>query len=231
MTPLPQLVLATRNAHKVEEMRALLAPVPVTLVGALDFPGVPEPEETGATFAENARIKATAVALATGRYALADDSGICIDALGGRPGVYSARWAGPGSGAAEWIAKTLSELDGMPNEHRGARYVAALAVAAPDGTIVAESEGMFEGRVAHAPRGANGFGYDPIFLPAPEHDQSTAEMSPDDKHARSHRGIAIRNLLPALTVLFATPHSSETQDEPFDLRPGGRGDVPLEEPK
>ncbi|MBC8136251.1 MAG: RdgB/HAM1 family non-canonical purine NTP pyrophosphatase [Fibrella sp.] len=199
---MPLLVLATRNAHKVEEMRSLLAAVPVTLVGAGDFPNVPEPEETGETFAENARIKASVVALATGQYALADDSGICIDALGGRPGVYSARWAGPGSGAKEWIAKTFAELGGVPDEKRTARYVAALAVAAPDGAIIAESEGTFEGRVGHEARGANGFGYDPIFLPAPEFDRTAAEMSPEEKHARSHRGIAVRNIIPALAGIF-----------------------------
>lgn len=203
MNNMALLVLATRNAHKVEEMQALLADVPVKLVGVTDFPNVPEPEETGSTFAENARIKATAAALATGQYALADDSGICIDALGGRPGIYSARWAGPGSGAKEWIAKTFAELDGVPDEERSARYVAALAVAAPDGSIVAESEGFMEGRIAHEPRGANGFGYDPIFLPAPEFDRTAADMTPEEKHARSHRGVAVRNIVPALRALFS----------------------------
>lgn len=211
MTTSSLLVLATRNTHKVEEMRALLAEVPVTLVGALDFPNVPEPEETGSTFAENARIKASAVALATGQYAIADDSGICIDALGGRPGVYSARWAGPGSGAKEWIAKTFAELRGVPDERRTVRYVAALAVAAPDGAIIAESEGAFEGRVGHEPRGANGFGYDPIFLPAPEYDRTAAELSPEEKHARSHRGIAVRNLIPALEALFRADNDPRSE--------------------
>jgi XTP/dITP diphosphohydrolase len=124
---LPLLVLATRNTHKVTEMRDLLGDLPVRLVGAGDFPEAPEPEETGETFAENACIKASEVAKATGQYAIADDSGICIDALDGRPGVYSARWAGPGSGAKEWIAKTLEELDGVPDERRTARYVCELS--------------------------------------------------------------------------------------------------------
>ena len=196
------LVLATRNAHKVDEMRSLLASVPVSLVSAADFPDAPEPDETGTTFAENARIKAVAVAVATGRYALADDSGICVDALGGRPGVYSARWAGAGSGANEWIAKTLSELGGVPDELRTARYIAALCVAAPDGTVVAESEGAFEGRIAHAPRGTNGFGYDPIFLPAPDFDRTAAELSDAEKNRRSHRGVAVRRIVPELIALF-----------------------------
>lgn len=202
MSSRPLLVLATHNAHKVGEMQTLLAEVPVTLVGLQDYPNAPEPEETGVTFAENARIKATSAALTTGEYAVADDSGICIDALGGRPGVYSARWAGPGSGSAEWIAKSLEELQGVAPEQRTARYVATLAVAAPDGTIIAESEGTFEGRIADAPRGRNGFGYDPIFLVAPDYAHTAAEISPEEKNAQSHRGVAVRNLLPELRRLF-----------------------------
>jgi XTP/dITP diphosphohydrolase len=198
----PTLVLATRNAHKVKEMRDLLSGLPMNLVGADAFPGVPEPEETGETFAENARIKASAVAKATKHYALADDSGICIDALGGRPGVHSARWAGPGSGAAEWIAKTLAELEGVPDERRTARYVCILALAAPDGRIVAESEGMFEGRIAHAPRGSGGFGYDPLFLVNDGTGRTAAELTPEEKHTLSHRGNAARALLPSLPSLF-----------------------------
>jgi len=199
----PTLVLATRNAHKVAEMRDLLGDLPVELVGADAFPGAPEPEDTWETFAENARLKASEVARATGHYALADDSGICIDALGGRPGVYSARWAGPGSGAAEWIAKTLAELEDVPDDRRTARYVCVLALAAPDGTILAEAEGAFEGRIAHAPRGSGGFGYDPIFLVQDGTERTAAELTPQEKHALSHRGNAARALLPALAHLFA----------------------------
>jgi len=199
----PTLVLATRNAHKVAEMRDLLGDLPVELVGADAFPGAPEPEETGETFAENARLKASEVAGATGHYALADDSGICIDALGGRPGVYSARWAGPGSGAAEWIAKTLAELEDVPDDRRTARYVCVLALAAPDRTILAEAEGTFEGHIAHAPRGGGGFGYDPIFLVQDGTERTAAELTPQEKHALSHRGNAARALLPALARLFA----------------------------
>ena len=193
----PTLVLATRNRHKVDEMRALLGDLPLDIVGMDAFPHAPEPEETGGTFSENARIKAVAAALATGCHALADDSGICIDALGGRPGVYSARWAGPGSGAEEWIEKTLHEMQAVPDHQRTARYVCVLALAAPDGTILAEAEGTFEGRIAHAPRGAGGFGYDPIFL-LPDQDRTAAELSPDEKNVRSHRGKAVQALLPRL---------------------------------
>ena len=196
------LVLATRNAHKVTEMRDLLGDLPVRLVGAGDFPDAPEPEETGETFAENACIKASEVAKATGHYAIADDSGICIDALEGRPGVYSARWAGPGSGAKEWIAKTLKELDGVPEDRRTARSVCALALAAPDGSIIAESEGTFEGSIAHSQSGTGGFGYDPIFLPADASGRTAAELSREAKDALSHRGNAVRALLPRLREVF-----------------------------
>jgi XTP/dITP diphosphohydrolase len=200
-----RLVLATRNGHKVEEMRALLGELPVELVGMDAYPDAPEPEETGATFAENARIKAESAARATGHWALADDSGICVDALGGRPGVFSARWAGPGSGAPEWIAKTLHELSGVPDERRTARYVCALALAAPDGDIAAESEDTFEGRIADAPRGSNGFGYDPIFVLNDGSNRTAAEITPEEKHALSHRGAAVRALLPDLRRLLTPP--------------------------
>ena len=191
------LVLATRNAHKVEEMQDLFAGTDFELVGLSQFAPFPEPEETGATFAENARIKAIATARATGQRAIADDSGICIDALGGRPGVYSARWAGVGSGAKEWIAKTLELLAGVPMEERTARYVCALAIADAEGNIVAESEGTFEGRIADAPRGNGGFGYDPLFLLTDGTERTAAQLSPAEKHVLSHRGKAVRNLVGA----------------------------------
>jgi XTP/dITP diphosphohydrolase len=195
------LVLATHNAHKVGEIRALLESLPIEVLGMDSFPDVPEPEETGVTFSENARIKATAIALATGQYALADDSGICIDALGGRPGVYSARWAGPGSGAKEWIAKSLAELQGVPDEQRTARYVCVCALAAPDGTILHETEGTFEGSIAHAPRGSSGFGYDPIFLLKDGTNRTGAELTPEEKNSLSHRGKAVRAMRPFLEPL------------------------------
>jgi XTP/dITP diphosphohydrolase len=194
------IVLATRNAHKVEEMRALLGDLPVLLVGLDAYSDAPEPEETGATFAENAAIKAVSAARATGQWALADDSGIEIDALGGRPGVYSARWAGPGSGAAEWIAKTLHELAGVPAAERTARYVCVLALADPRGDVVATAHGTFEGSiVVDTPRGRAGFGYDPIFLVAGDPlSRTAAELSPEEKNRLSHRGSAVRQILPTL---------------------------------
>jgi XTP/dITP diphosphohydrolase len=197
------LVLATRNAHKVEEMQEMLRDLPVRLIGLDAYPDTPEPEESGATFGENAIIKARAAAAATGQWALADDSGIAVDALQGRPGVYSARWAGPGSGATEWIAKTLAELQDVPMERRTARYICALALADPSGKIVAMTEGTFEGHIADAPRGTGGFGYDPIFLVDGDHSNRTAaQLSPDEKHALSHRGKAVRALLPDLRILL-----------------------------
>ena len=204
MADLPLLVLATRTAHKIEEMRDLLAGLPVRLVGLEQFAPFPEPEENGSTFAENAVIKARETALATGQLSIADDSGIAIDALGGQPGIYSARWAGPGSGQAEWIAKTLREIDGVPQAERTARYVCAFAVCAPDGTVLAQSEGTLEGFVANAPQGKGGFGYDPIFLLADGTGRTAAELTPEEKHAISHRGNAARNLLaqPELPALL-----------------------------
>ncbi len=200
------LVLATRNAHKVEEMQEMLRDLPVHLVGLDAWPDAPEPEETGTTFAENAAIKAVSAAMATGQWALADDSGIAVDALGGRPGVYSARWAGAGSGATDWIAKTLAELQGVPPVRRTARYICALALADPSGKISATAEGTLEGRIAQAPRGTGGFGYDPIFLVDGDMGNRTAaELSSEEKHALSHRGKAVRSLLPDLVKLLGMP--------------------------
>ncbi len=194
-----RLVLATHNAHKVEEMWEMLKGLPVEPVGMDAYPDAPVPEETGVTFAENAAIKAISAAKATGQWALADDSGIAIDALGGRPGVYSARWAGPGSGAPEWIAKTIAELENVPDPERTARYICALALADPSGVVVATSEGTFEGLISDAPRGSGGFGYDPIFLvDGDSQNRTAAELPSEEKHALSHRGKAVGVLLPDL---------------------------------
>jgi len=161
----------------------------------LDFPGIPEPEETGATFLENATIKAKAASAYTGLPALADDSGICIDALGGAPGIFSARWAGPDSTAYDWIQKTLDLLDGTQDDLRTCRYMCALSLTDASGNVIAVSEGTMEGRIGHSPTGKGGFGYDPIFLVAPKYDITAAELSPEEKHAISHRGLALQNLL------------------------------------
>lgn len=160
----------------------------------LDFPGIPEPDETGATFLENATIKAKAASAYTGLPALADDSGICVDALDGAPGIYSARWAGLGSTADDWIRKTLELLEGTPDAQRTCRYVCALSLTDASGNVIAVSQGTMEGRIGYSPTGQGGFGYDPIFLVAPNYDITAAELSSEEKHAISHRGFALRNL-------------------------------------
>ena len=143
----------------------------------------------------NATIKAKAAAAVTGLPALADDSGICIDALDGAPGIFSARWAGAGSSAEDWMRKTLDLLTDTPDDQRSCRYVCALSLANAAGDVIAVSEGTMEGRIAHSPSGNGGFGYDPIFLVAPNYEITSAELSPTEKHAISHRGVALRNLL------------------------------------
>lgn len=184
------IVVASRNAGKVREIRALLADLPVEVESLLDHPEVPEIEETGTTFTENAILKACAVAGATGRLALADDSGIEADALDGAPGVYSARFAGPDATDAQRNERLLGLLTGVPAERRTARYVAAIAIASPGGevrTTVATCEGI----IAEAPRGTGGFGYDPIFL-VPGRGLTMAELPPEEKNRVSHRGRALR---------------------------------------
>jgi XTP/dITP diphosphohydrolase len=178
-----RLLLATGNAHKVEEVQLILGPAVV--VEAQD-PGV---EETGTTFEENALLKARALAARTGELAVADDSGIEIDHLGGRPGIHSARW----TAEPDWIPRVLRELDGVPAPGRGCRYVCAAAAAWPDGTEVVV-RGVVEGTIADAPRGSGGFGYDPIVVPAEQDGRTFAELTPEEKHAISHRARAFRAL-------------------------------------
>ena len=199
-----RVVLATRNAGKIAELRRILADVPgldVELVGVEDLPGVPEVEETGVTFAENALLKARVVSEVTGLPAVADDSGICVDALGGAPGVRSARWAGEPSDDARNLALVLEQVADVPDGERGAHFTCAAAVVVPGGP-----ERVFEGHVhgslLRAPRGDGGFGYDPIFVPHGE-SRTTAELPPDEKDAISHRGKAFRTLASELAALLA----------------------------
>ncbi|RIQ37463.1 RdgB/HAM1 family non-canonical purine NTP pyrophosphatase [Jiangella rhizosphaerae] len=198
---MPKVVLATRNAHKVPEISRILAGagVPVDLVAVTEFPGVDDVEETGLTFAENALLKARAVAAATGLPALADDSGLAIDALGGMPGVFSARWAGVHGDDGANLRLVLAQLTSVPDDHRQAAFVCVAALALPDGTAWTE-EGRVDGVVVRAPRGTNGFGYDPIFVPDGSA-LTTAELSPDEKDAISHRGRAFRAIAPHLAAL------------------------------
>jgi XTP/dITP diphosphohydrolase len=178
-----RLLLATGNAHKVEEVQLILGPAVV--VEAQD-PGV---EETGTTFEENALLKARALAAHSGELAVADDSGIEIDHLDGQPGIHSARW----TAEPDWIPRVLRELDGVPAPGRGCRYVCAAAAAWPDGTVVVV-RGVVEGTIADAPRGSGGFGYDPIVVPAEQDGRTFAELTPEEKHAISHRARAFRAL-------------------------------------
>ena len=187
------LVIASGNAGKVREFAALLADLPLEV---RPQPPDLEVEETGTTFAANAQLKAEAVAKATGCWALADDSGLAVEALGGAPGVFSARYA---PNDAERIARLLAELDAAPN--RRAAFVAALALADPDGVVQLAVEGRCEGLIAEAPRGEGGFGYDPVFL-VPELDLTFAEMDKATKARIGHRGRAFAAMEPGLRALL-----------------------------
>ncbi len=190
------LVLATRNAGKIRELRALLSRFgDVEVVGLDAFPELPEIEETGVTFAENALLKARTVAEATGKIALADDSGLEVDALGGAPGVYSARYSAEPDHAATDVRnneKLLRELKDVPAGRRSARFCCAIAACAPDGFHIVAA-GVWEGFIGIEPRGGNGFGYDPLFTD-PETGRRAAELTPEEKNARSHRARALREL-------------------------------------
>jgi XTP/dITP diphosphohydrolase len=183
-------VVATANAHKVRELAALLDGLAVDLVVRPEY--VAMPEESGATFLANARLKARAVAEATGEVALADDSGLEVDALGGDPGVLSARYAGEGANDADNNAKLLAELSGIHGPNRRARFRCVLALVAPGGKELT-ADGRCEGFVLDAERGAGGFGYDPLFQPEGD-TRALAEYSEDEKNAISHRGRAARKL-------------------------------------
>ncbi|NLF29492.1 MAG: RdgB/HAM1 family non-canonical purine NTP pyrophosphatase [Planctomycetes bacterium] len=201
------LVVATGNPGKLREIRQSLGELPVRVVGLRDLPPIGEPDETGDTFAANARDKATYYARATGHWCVADDSGLVVDALGGRPGVYSARYAADrcSDDAGRDIidaannARLLEELADVPDQCRTARFVCVLALSDGD-RILLETSGTVEGRIAHAPRGGNGFGYDPLFL-LPDRGVTTAELSPDEKNAVSHRGQATRRFADELRKL------------------------------
>ncbi len=187
------IVLATRNAGKIRELSAMLQTFDLDVKGLAEFPYIGEIEETGVTFLENARIKARAVAQATGLVAVADDSGLEVDALGGAPGVYSARYAGEQGDDEANNAKLLQELAHVPEEKRAARFRCVMVASAPNGAELA-ADAAWEGRIALAPAGGNGFGYDPLFY-LPEHGCTSAQLSKEDKNAQSHRGQALRQLL------------------------------------
>ncbi|WP_035793548.1 RdgB/HAM1 family non-canonical purine NTP pyrophosphatase [Kitasatospora mediocidica] len=202
MTSPRRLVLATRNQHKVAELRAILATVglDVELVGADAYPEIPDVAETGVTFAENALLKAHALAQATGLPAVADDSGLCVDVLGGAPGIFSARWAGKHGDDQANLDLLLAQLSDIAPPHRAAHFACAAAFALPDGTerVV---EGRLSGDLRTAPAGAGGFGYDPILQPQGE-SRTCAELTADEKNAISHRGQAFRALAPVVRELL-----------------------------
>jgi XTP/dITP diphosphohydrolase len=195
---MPKLMLATTNLGKVREFKALLEQYGLTegltLLTPKDWAtALPEVEETGATFAENARLKAVALARATGLPALADDSGLCVDALGGEPGLHSARWAGPSATDADRNALLLERLAGVPAEERTGYYACVVSLASPDGGSV-EAVGTCGGVILDAPRGADGFGYDPLFF-VPELECTMAELTEEEKNRISHRARALSALL------------------------------------
>jgi XTP/dITP diphosphohydrolase len=198
-----KLLVATHNQGKVREYRTLLADLAID-VTYLDAEGVTfEAEETGQTFAENAVMKAQAYAAHTGLLTWADDSGLEVDALGGEPGVLSARYGAPAARSdAERYQWLLSKLENVPDAKRTARFRCVVALAWPNGRVVT-SDGACEGRIAHAPRGDHGFGYDPVFLVADfDHQQTMAELDPDLKNLVSHRGRAARAARQALAQLM-----------------------------
>ncbi len=201
---IPQRVLiATQNAGKVREFRRLLEHLPTNFVGLDELPSVDAPQEDGATFLDNARIKARYYSHHFGEIALADDSGLVVDALDGAPGVHSARFGGDGLSDEDRTNLVLMRMASVPHRERTARFVCAIVVCGPpdmgDGFL--HAVGTVEGRIAFEPRGGNGFGYDPVFVPDGEN-RTTAEMSSTEKDRLSHRGDAIRAIAPALEDLL-----------------------------
>ena len=201
------VVLATRNAGKLRELARILSAqdsggAQIRLAGLDEFPGAPDVPETGATFEENALLKARAIASYTGLPAVADDSGLCVDALSGMPGVLSARWAGAHGDDLANLELVLAQLADVPDARLGAQFVCAAALVVP-GSREWVVTGRVEGRLIRSPRGSGGFGYDPIFLPD-GFGQTTAEMTAEAKDAISHRGRAFRALAPFITTGFIT---------------------------
>jgi XTP/dITP diphosphohydrolase len=234
VTPL-EVLFGTTNPGKLRELRRLVADLPLRVVTPEDLGRpLPDVEEDGRTFAENAAKKAAAYARISGLHALADDSGLCVDALGGAPGVRSARWSdlvpgGPASPTCELAGVAASELgpaaaraaldernndtllaalSGVPEDRRGAEYQAVLALARPDGSIVASVTGACRGRIGHARRGDEGFGYDPLVIPDGHGGRTMAELAPEEKDAISHRADAFRKLRPVLNALTRLDENS-----------------------
>ena len=187
-----EVVIATRNSGKLREIREILAPLGLKILSLRDFPEIPEILEDGRTFAQNAVKKATVAARRTGRVAIADDSGLVVDALNGRPGVFSSRYAGENATDADRYQKLLKEMAHVPKGRRGAAFLCTLAVASPEGKAEFV-EGECRGEIAPSPRGAQGFGYDPVFF-IPGLEKTMAEVEPEVKNRISHRARALEKL-------------------------------------
>lgn len=201
MSALPHVVLGSRNRKKSREVAEILAPHGIDLVTIADFPDVKEVIEDGATFADNAAKKASQPALALGRWVIGEDSGLMVDALEGRPGVYSARFSGPGATDESNNAKLMHEMAAVPTEKRTAAYVCSLALADPTGVVRLAAEGRCRGLILGEPRGANGFGYDPYFL-IREYHRTFGELPARVKHQISHRARALAAFVPGMIRLL-----------------------------
>ena len=203
--PTQRIVLATRNQGKIKEFRRILDEIhsdSIDLVGLEYFPDVEDVEETGETFLENALLKARTACSETGLPAIADDSGLCIDALGGSPGIFSARWSGVHGNDQANIEKVLKELDSIPPQDRGAHFTCVSAFVMPDGSETS-AEGILNGHILTEPIGDHGFGYDPIFLPLGSA-LSLAQLDAREKDAMSHRGQSLRAIAPRIAVMLGT---------------------------
>ena len=200
MSTIEKLVIATHKPGKLREIQDLLAPLGIACVGAAEL-GLPEPEEIGNTFVDNADLKAREAADLSGLPALADDSGLAVDALHGRPGIFSARWAEDAAGKRDWIRameRVWREIEATgPDASHDAHFACALSLARPDDGQVQSFEGRVDGTLVWPPRGDKGFGYDPMFVPA-GHDRTFGEFEPEEKHRISHRADAFRKLVAAL---------------------------------
>lgn len=197
---MPKLVLASTNKGKVVELKEILAGIPLEVVGLDCFPDAPQVAETGRTFMENAILKARTIGDFTRELTLADDSGLEVDALNGEPGIYSARYGQPGWSDRERYRFLLEKLRDVPSEKRTARFRCAVALYDPNTNRIEQAEGTVEGLIIDEPRGANGFGYDPVFL-IPELGKTMAELSPEAKNRFSHRSRAVEKLIPIFKKL------------------------------
>lgn len=203
-TTLNEIVIASRNPHKISEIKALLADLPIRVVAATELPGMPEEiVEDGASFLDNAMIKARAIALASKSFALADDSGLEVPAIGGEPGVNSRWYAGKGATDAENNAKLLDRMAALPDKDRRARFRCVVALASPQGEVLVHTEGSCDGRIIREPKGTGGFGYDPLFL-VPGQGKTFGELGETTKNRISHRAEAIRAMRHAIDDLIAS---------------------------